>query len=60
MIELGRVNQLIVNRSTAHGVYLINQERTAEVLLPNKFVSPKLKVDDKIEVFIFTNTSRFL
>lgn len=55
MLELGRLNSLIVNRSTAHGLYLTDKERTAEVLLPKKFVTPQLRIGDVVEVFIFTD-----
>ncbi|MFK7934359.1 MAG: S1 RNA-binding domain-containing protein [Saprospiraceae bacterium] len=55
MIELGRINTLIAFRSTTHGIYLVDKERTSEVLLPNKFVTPAVKADKEIDVFIFTD-----
>lgn len=56
MIELGKIQDLYMTRATDNGVYLTDKEETEEVLLPKKFVPAELNVDDKIEVFIFTDS----
>lgn len=72
-ILMGRIQNLRVARFSAHGAYLspINQgednedikykERYAinapEVLLPNKFVQKSLKINDILQVFVYTDSS---
>ncbi|NMM48562.1 CvfB family protein [Marinigracilibium pacificum] len=52
MIEIGKTNNLRINRKTDHGLYLIS-ESLEEVLLPNKYVPENYKIDDFIDVFVY-------
>ncbi len=53
MIKVGDFNKLKAVRQTDNGVYLVDKEETAEVLLPNKYIPDELYEDDIIEVFVF-------
>jgi predicted RNA-binding protein (virulence factor B family) len=53
MIKIGDFNKLKAVRQTDNGVYLVDKEETAEVLLPNKYIPDDLYEDDIIEVFVF-------
>ena len=55
IIELGVVNTLRVNRDTDHGLFLEAKDDEC-VLLPNAYVQDDMKVDDLIEVFIYTDS----
>jgi predicted RNA-binding protein (virulence factor B family) len=52
MIQLGKINTLKINRQTDNGFYLVD-ERGSEVLLPNAFITPEMKIGKEIEVFIY-------
>ncbi|MCB0504538.1 MAG: hypothetical protein KDC58_03455 [Cyclobacteriaceae bacterium] len=54
MAEFGKSNTLKVNRMAPPGAYL--QFNDEEVLLPNKYVSESLKVDDEVEVFVYKDS----
>lgn len=54
MAEFGKTNTLKVNRMAPPGAYL--QFNDEEVLLPNKYVSESLKVDDEVEVFVYKDS----
>jgi predicted RNA-binding protein (virulence factor B family) len=51
-MELGKTQFLKALRTTDNGCYLVDAEGN-EVLLPNAYVSPKLKLGDEIEVFVY-------
>lgn len=54
MIEIGVCKELIIKRFTSAGAYLqIGEE---EVLLPNKYLSKNAKIDDKVLVFLYTDS----
>ena len=55
MLKIGKFNHLKVKRATRHGAYLVDQDGN-EVLLPVKFVSDTLRLEDEIDVFIFTDS----
>jgi len=55
-IEIGKINQLKVNRESEHGLYLIAQSEEKEVLLPNRYVKSDISIDDIIDVFIYTDS----
>jgi len=55
MLEIGKINRLKVKRATRHGAYL-EDEQGNEALLPVKFVSDTLRLEDNIDVFIFTDS----
>jgi predicted RNA-binding protein (virulence factor B family) len=54
-MELGKINTLKVSRKTDHGFYLLDKLGN-EVLLPNAYVTDQIKIDDEIEVFIYTDS----
>jgi predicted RNA-binding protein (virulence factor B family) len=55
MLEIGKINQLITKRATRHGAYLADEQGN-EVLLPRKFVPDDLRLEDKLDVFLFTDS----
>ncbi|MCK5134153.1 MAG: GntR family transcriptional regulator [Bacteroidales bacterium] len=52
MIEIGRYNELRILRQASVGLYL-GDESGEDVLLPNKYCSENMKIEDKIEVFVY-------
>ncbi len=52
MIEIGRYNELIIDRHTSVGLFLTDGKGN-EVLLPNKYCPEKYELFDKIEVFVY-------
>ncbi|MBL4594422.1 MAG: GntR family transcriptional regulator [Flavobacteriales bacterium] len=55
MKEIGETLELEALKDTPQGIYLITDEEQ-EILLPNKYVPSDLKIGDKIEVFIYTDS----
>jgi predicted RNA-binding protein (virulence factor B family) len=55
-IILGKINNLKIDRFTQNGAYLISEDETEEVLLPNAYVASTMKLDDNIDVFIYTDS----
>ncbi len=55
MKEIGQTLELEALKDTPQGIYLITDE-DQEILLPNKYVPSDLKIGDKIEVFIYTDS----
>lgn len=53
MLRAGRTYSLTVSRVSDYGLYLTDEERESEVLLPNRYVSLSNKVGDSIEVFVY-------
>jgi len=56
MIELGKIQNLIIKRSVDFGVYLISPEGRDEVLLPKKYVPDDARLGDEISVFVYTDS----
>ncbi len=57
MIELGKVQTLVVQREKGFGVYLCEKgEEQHSVLLPRKQVPEGTKIGDEIEVFIYKDS----
>lgn len=54
-IELGLVNTLRIDRDSDHGFYLMSKDED-DVLLPKAYVTEDMKIDDEIEVFIYTDS----
>jgi predicted RNA-binding protein (virulence factor B family) len=54
MIQLGKFNNLTINRLSPHGLYV--GDGTTEVLLPNKYVPDHYDFGDYIDVFIFKDS----
>ena len=58
MIELGKVQELEIVRKKEFGVYLAqDREDEASVLLPKKQVPEGAEIGDKVEVFIYRDSS---
>ncbi|WP_138994542.1 S1 RNA-binding domain-containing protein [Larkinella sp. C7] len=55
MIQIGKINTLIALRETSVGVFLGDDEDN-DILLPNKYVPESLRVDDPIDVFVYTDS----
>ncbi|MGK7391236.1 MAG: CvfB family protein [Candidatus Cyclobacteriaceae bacterium M2_1C_046] len=55
MIDIGKYNKLKIERKTDFGFFLEDEEGE-EVLLPNRYVTPEMKIGDKIDVFIYTDS----
>lgn len=55
MIKLGEVNNLLVNRGSAMGFFLIDTSGE-EVFLPFKFALDNLQLKDVIDVFIYNDS----
>jgi uncharacterized protein len=54
MLEIGRYNDLVVEKEVEFGLYL-NSE-AGEILLPQKYVPKDTNVGDTLEVFIYTDS----
>ncbi len=55
MDEIGQILELEALKITPQGVYLITDDEK-EILLPNKYVPADLEIEDKIEVFVYTDS----
>lgn len=55
IMELGTFNKLRIARLTEFGFFLEDQEAN-EVLMPNAYVTPNMKIGDDIEVFIYNDS----
>ena len=53
MISLGTFNTLCILRRTDHGLYLEGDEKTGDILLPRRFVTPRMRIGDELSVFIY-------
>ena len=55
-IKLGEINSLRIDRVTEPGIYLTSQDVEEVVLLPNAYITEDMKIDEIIEVFIYTDS----
>jgi len=55
MIEIGKINSLRVVKFVDFGAYLDGQEK-GEILIPKRYIPLTMKVDDIIDVFIYTDS----
>ena len=55
MIKLGEVNNLLVNRGSAMGFFLIDTSGE-EVFLPFKYAPDNLQLKDVIDVFVYNDS----
>ncbi|MDB4582884.1 S1-like domain-containing RNA-binding protein [Draconibacterium sp.] len=55
MVEIGKINTLVVVRETENGVYLDGQEH-GEILMPQKFVTEEVKESGEATVFVYTDS----
>ena len=58
-IEIGKFNNLQVVKIADHGVYLDGGEE-GTILLPNRYVSEGLDIDDWVEVFLYFDSDDLL
>ncbi len=56
MIEIGKHNQLKIVRQASVGLYL-EDDAGEDVLLPNKYCTENMKIENTIEVFIYRDSS---
>jgi len=54
-LELGRINRLIIDRSTVPGLFLRALD-DKDVLLPNQYVTENMELESEIEVFHYTDS----
>lgn len=54
-LQIGRINQLLIERKSDPGLYLKSKDGK-EVLLPNAYVLPTMQIGDKIDVFVYTDS----
>lgn len=63
MIEVGQYNKLKIERTVDFGAYLVplqegkdGEDKFHEVLLPNRYITPSMKVGDVVRVFVYTDS----
>lgn len=54
-MKLGQLNDLTILRFTSVGAYL-GDEADNDVLLPNKYLTPELEIDDVVSVFLYKDS----
>jgi len=52
MVEIGRINQLKIKRMRNYGAHLDGGE-SGDILLPKKYVHPKSRPGDAVDVFVY-------
>lgn len=53
MIKLGDYNTLRIKKQTDFGLYLEGGEEAGNILLPNRYVTPDMRIGNEIEVFLY-------
>jgi len=59
MVKIGEKSHLRINKKVDFGVYL-DGEQLGEILLPNRYVPQTGKIDDVLEVFVYTDSDDLL
>lgn len=54
-IEIGRINTLLIDRYATPGVYLLAEDGR-DVLLPNQYFKPNMKIGELLDVFVYTDS----
>jgi len=54
-IQLGRINRLRIDRKTEPGLYLMAEDENV-VLLPTRYITEDMQIDQEIDVFIYTDS----
>ena len=54
-MKIGEINSLTYSRLTNQGIYLTD-ENQEEVLLPKKFITPDMEIDQIIDVFVYLDS----
>ena len=60
MIDIGKVNDLIVSRETSSGFYLRDPETGDEVFMPPSMAPIKMKMEQEIKAFVYVDTKDML
>lgn len=55
MINIGKMNRLVVCRETESGFYLLDEESNSEVFLPPALASKTIELDQEIDVFVYVD-----
>ncbi|MGB0896734.1 MAG: CvfB family protein [Flavobacteriaceae bacterium] len=58
-MELGRVNRLEIDRDTAPGLFLVDEEGN-DVLLPGKYIPESFEIGELIDVFLYLDNEERL
>lgn len=53
MIKLGDYNTLRITKHVDFGLYLDGGEEVGEILLPKRYVTPKMAIGNQVEVFLY-------
>ena len=53
MIKLGDFNTLKILRHTDPGIYLEGDEKTGDILMPQRYVTPEMKDGTEVQVFVY-------
>jgi predicted RNA-binding protein (virulence factor B family) len=56
LIQIGKPNQLIINRKVPFGFYLKDEQSGDEVLLPLKYVPQNASIGNTLDVFIYLDS----
>lgn len=54
-MELGKYNNLTINRQVDFGFYLAD-DKNNEVLLPKRYITPEMKIGDTVDVFVYNDS----
>lgn len=54
-MKIGEYNSLRINRFTSVGAYLLDEEDN-DVLLPNKYLTPDMAIEEMVNVFIYRDS----
>lgn len=55
-ITIGKINRLKIDRLTNQGFYLITENPEESILLPNRYITDSMSLEDEIEVFVYTDS----
>lgn len=54
-MNIGKYNDLRIKRAVDFGYYLVDDEGN-EVLLPKRYITPEMHIDDTIQVFVYNDS----
>ncbi len=54
MLKIGNVNTLTISRTSDYGLYLASSQ--GDILLPNRYVTDEMRIDQPVEVFVYTDS----
>lgn len=53
MLKLGDYQTLKIVRRADHGLYLEGDEKSGDILLPQRYVTPQMRIGSEVEVFLY-------